>query len=228
MLGPDPGVSALPQHQCGGADHGQHLAHVDQACSSGPAPQRLPGWRHTGSCARTPGPRPGQQTASRLAKASPGGHKHFGVLVNTSTECALGYSKPIVRRPEHAGVSPYSTRGGTRARDGTRRRPRSSEHPPRRRTAPRAATFAASMTARMSSLLSSSVGTPTSQSTACAPLVEDDHPRPCLGKTTQESIPPRRVPVQFHVRDGAGSHNHVKRALAQHLIGETATSPLRA
>jgi len=41
-----------------------------------------------------------------------------------------------------------------------------------------------------------------------------------LGKTTQQSSPARNLPTQFHVGDPGGRDDHIKRALAHHLVGD--------
>lgn len=39
-----------------------------------------------------------------------------------------------------------------------------------------------------------------------------------IGDTAQQSSLTRRLPLELHMGDGAGRDDHVKRALAQHLV----------
>src|SRR5215469_7429752 len=78
---------------------------------------------------------------------------------------------------------------------------------------------AASITARISSLRSSSVGTPATRSDRPVPRLSNRSTR-MLGKTTQESSPACNLPDQLHVGDPGGRDDHIKRALAQHLVGD--------
>jgi hypothetical protein len=41
-----------------------------------------------------------------------------------------------------------------------------------------------------------------------------------LGQTAQQGSQSRRLPLQLHVRDGAGHIDHVGRAVTEHLVGD--------
>ena len=47
------------------------------------------------------------------------------------------------------------------------------------------------------------------------------------GDTAQQSSLTRRLPLELHIGDGAGRDDHVKRALARHLVGNRDISAAR-
>ena len=76
------------------------------------------------------------------------------------------------------------------------------------------------MTARMSSIRDSSVGTPTTRSDMPLPRLSKRSRRPERGEPAQERRLRRDLPSQLHMEGQHGDEDQVERSLAHYLVGD--------
>ena len=221
VLDPDPGVGALMHHQRGGADHRQHLAHVDRHVQP---VQRLHGCR----ARAIPGnarPRPdlifarGREPGTEQRFYTSWGEKRLGLLLELPPVGTLGGSELVVGRPQRAGQSPvqHQCRDPLGMGRGEHDAHRSTFRGAEQRRALRSGRVHHRPDVIASFLQRRHADIPVGQ--ARAPLVEHDHPR-MLGDTAQQRGHAGGVPVQVHVGDSPRREHHVKRALAKYLVGD--------